>query len=61
MNSTLLQLRILRNLFKVEQSKKIKYPALGLTQSPIHWVPGVKWLRCETDRSSPSSAEVKNV
>jgi hypothetical protein len=41
-------------------------PALGSTQPPIHWVPGaltpgVKWLGCEADHSSPSSAEVKNV
>jgi hypothetical protein len=39
-------------------------PALGPTQPLIQWVSespslGVKWLRRETDRSSPSSAEVE--
>jgi hypothetical protein len=38
--------------------------ALGLTQPPIHWLPGVislgvKRSRCEADHSPPSSAEVK--
>jgi hypothetical protein len=38
--------------------------ALGPTQPLIHWVLGalslgVKWLGCEADHSSPSSAEVK--
>jgi hypothetical protein len=37
---------------------------LGPIQPPIQWVPGalslgVKWLGCEADHSSPSSAEVK--
>jgi hypothetical protein len=41
-------------------------PALGAYQPPIQWVPGVlspgvKWPGCEADRSSPSTAEVKNV
>jgi hypothetical protein len=41
-------------------------PALGLTQSPIEWVPGVVSLGVkrsgrEADYSPPSSAEVKNV
>jgi hypothetical protein len=40
--------------------------ALGLTQSPIQWVPGlfpwgVKWLRREADHSPLSSVEVKNM
>jgi hypothetical protein len=30
------------------------------TQPPIQWVPRVKRLGCEIDRSPPSSAEVKN-
>jgi hypothetical protein len=39
-------------------------PALGPTQPPIQWIPGafslgVKWPEREADRSSPSSAEVK--
>jgi hypothetical protein len=38
--------------------------ALGPTQLPIQWVPGVlylviKWSGCETDHSPPSSAKVK--
>jgi hypothetical protein len=41
-------------------------PALGPTQSPIQWVPGVLSLRVkrpgrEADQSPTSSAEVKNV
>jgi hypothetical protein len=32
---------------------------LGLTQSPIQWVPGVKRPRDEADHSHPTSAEVK--
>jgi hypothetical protein len=40
--------------------------ALAPTHPIIQWVPralslGVKWLGCEADHSSPSSAEVKNV
>jgi hypothetical protein len=40
-------------------------PALRSTQPPIQWVPGafprgVKRPGCETDYSSPSSAEVKS-
>jgi hypothetical protein len=40
--------------------------ALGSTQPPIQWVPGVlslgvKWQGCEADHLLPSSAEVKNV
>jgi hypothetical protein len=36
------------------------------TQPPIQWVPralylGVKWLGCDTDHSSPSTVDVKNV
>jgi hypothetical protein len=39
--------------------------ALGPTQPPIQWVPGVLTLgvkqpRCEAEHSPPSSAEVKN-
>jgi hypothetical protein len=38
--------------------------ALWPTQPPIQWVPGalslgVKWLGCEADHSTPSSAKVK--
>jgi len=40
-------------------------PALGLTQSPIRWVPGalsplVNWLGHEADHTSPFSTEIKN-
>jgi hypothetical protein len=35
-------------------------PALGLTQHPIQWVPGVKRLGHEADYSSPPCAEVNN-
>jgi len=36
-------------------------PALGPTQPPIQWVPGVNRSGCEADHSPPFSAEVKNV
>jgi hypothetical protein len=35
-------------------------PALGPTQSPIQWVPGIKRQYREADPSPPLSAEVKN-
>jgi len=35
-------------------------PALGPTQPPIQWVPGVKRPGREADYSPPSSAAVKN-
>jgi hypothetical protein len=35
-------------------------PALGTTQPPIQWVPGVKRLGPEADHSPPASAEIKN-
>jgi hypothetical protein len=36
-------------------------PALGPTQPPIQWVPGVKRPGREADRSSPTTAEVKKI
>jgi hypothetical protein len=36
-------------------------PALGFTQPPIQWVPGVKRPGCEADRSPPTSVEVKKM
>jgi hypothetical protein len=36
-------------------------PALGSTQPPIQWVPGVKRPRREVDHSPPTSAEVKKM
>jgi hypothetical protein len=33
-------------------------PALGLTQPPIQWVPGVKRQGHEADHAPPTSAEV---
>jgi hypothetical protein len=34
--------------------------ALGFTQPPKHWIPGVKRLEGKTDHSSPFITEVKN-
>jgi hypothetical protein len=34
--------------------------ALGLTQCPIQWVPGVKRPKCEADHPPSSSADVEN-
>jgi hypothetical protein len=34
-------------------------PALGPTQPPIQWVPGVKRQECEGDHSPPTIAEAK--
>jgi len=34
--------------------------ALGPTQSPIRWVPGIMRPGSESDNSPPSSVEVKN-
>jgi hypothetical protein len=36
-------------------------PALGSTQPPIEWVPGVKRQGREADCSPPTSAEVKKM
>jgi hypothetical protein len=36
-------------------------PALGSTQPPIKWVPGVKRQGREADHSPPTSAEVKKM
>jgi hypothetical protein len=36
-------------------------PALGSTQPPTKWVPGVKRQRREADHSLPTSAEVKKM
>jgi hypothetical protein len=38
---------------------KLFRPALGSTQPPIQWVPGVKRPGREAERSPPTSAEVK--
>jgi hypothetical protein len=34
-------------------------PALGPTEHPVQWVPGVKWPGRGADHPPPSSAEVK--
>jgi hypothetical protein len=36
-------------------------PALGSTQPPIKWIPGLKRQGRETDHSPPTSAEVKKM
>jgi hypothetical protein len=36
-------------------------PALGSTQPPVQWVPGVKRPGREADHSPPTSAEVKKI
>jgi hypothetical protein len=36
-------------------------PALGLTHSPIQWVPGIKRPGREADHSPLSSVEIRNV
>jgi hypothetical protein len=40
---------------------KSSRPALGSTQPPIQWVPGVKRPRREADHSPPTSAQVKKM
>jgi hypothetical protein len=35
-------------------------PALGPTQTPIQWVPGMKGQSREAGHLTPSSAEIKN-
>jgi hypothetical protein len=35
-------------------------PALGPTQPPVQWIPGVKRPGCGADHPPPSSAEVEN-
>jgi hypothetical protein len=45
---------------KIFVFSKASRPALGTTQPPIQWVPGVKRPGREADRSAPSSAEIKN-
>jgi hypothetical protein len=35
-------------------------PALGPTQPPTQWVPGVRWPESEAGHLSPSSGEVRN-
>jgi hypothetical protein len=41
--------------------KILVWTALGPTQSPIHWVLGVKRPELEADHSLPASAEVKKM
>jgi hypothetical protein len=36
-------------------------PALGSTQPPIKWVPGLKRLGREADHSPPTGAKVKKI
>jgi hypothetical protein len=35
-------------------------PAPCPTQPPVQWIPGVKWVVYESDRSPPSYINVKN-
>jgi hypothetical protein len=47
-------------------SRNISYlksstPALGSTQSPVQWVPGLQRSEREVDHSPPTSAEVKKM
>jgi hypothetical protein len=53
-----------RLLFGVPEISTASRTALGPSQPPIQWVPGVlslgvKWTGLEADHSPPSSAEVK--
>jgi hypothetical protein len=34
-------------------------PALGPTQPPVQWLPGIKWPGREADQLPPSSSNVK--
>jgi hypothetical protein len=45
------------NIYTIDNQR----PALGSTQPPIKWVPGVKRQGREADHSPPTTAEVKKM
>jgi hypothetical protein len=43
--------------WEFKDSATASRPALGHTQPPVQWVPGVKWPGRESDHSPPSTSE----
>jgi hypothetical protein len=46
---------------RILSSPKSSRPALGSTQPPIQWIPGIKRPGSEADHSPPTSAKVKKM